>query len=39
VSRQAGSAFRTAFLLDAMRHSATALDDSVDDFRREAALP
>ena len=27
---------RITFLLDAMRHGATLLDDSDDDFRREA---
>lgn len=29
---------RTAFLLDAMQHGAVLLDDSDDDFRREACL-
>jgi predicted HTH domain antitoxin len=30
---------RIEFLLDAMRHGATLLEDSDDDFRREAGLP
>jgi hypothetical protein len=30
---------RTAFLFDAMRHGATLLDNSEDDFRREKNLP
>jgi hypothetical protein len=30
---------RASFLLDAMRHGATLLDDSEDDFRRETNLP
>ena len=30
---------RVHFLLDAMRHGATLLDDSDDDFRRETSLP
>lgn len=30
---------RVTFLLDAMRHGATLLDDSADDFRRETSLP
>lgn len=29
---------RTAFLLDAMQHGATLLDNSEDDFRRETDL-
>jgi hypothetical protein len=29
---------RAHFLLDALRHGATLLDDSEDDFRRETAL-
>jgi predicted HTH domain antitoxin len=30
---------RASFLLDAMRHGSTLLDDSEDDFRRETNLP
>jgi hypothetical protein len=29
---------RAHFLMDAMRHGATLLDDSEDDFRRETSL-
>jgi hypothetical protein len=29
---------RASFLLDAMRHGATLLDDSEDDFRREMGM-
>ena len=29
---------RATFLLDAMRHGATLLDDSEDDFRREMGM-
>jgi hypothetical protein len=30
---------RAHFLMDAMRHGATLLEDSDDDFRRETSLP
>lgn len=30
---------RTEFLFEAMRHGATLLENSEDDFRREAGLP
>lgn len=30
---------RAHFLMDAMRHGATLLEDSNDDFRRETSLP
>lgn len=30
---------RTSFLFDAMRHGATLLENSDDDFRRETNLP